>query len=199
MDVRPLKFEGVWELTPRTFRDNRGEFTEGFVQHKLLAATGQNFTVAQLNISTSIKGTIRGIHFSQLPPGQAKYVQCTAGEIIDFIVDVRPDSPTFGQWDSLTLDSSRHNAVHIPSGFGHAFQALSESATVVYLCDSPYSPETELGINPLDADIALEFPITAHILSDKDLQAPSLASINQTLLPRISPVDNNLVEDSQRP
>ena len=184
MEVRQLKFPGVWEVTPRTFHDNRGEFTEGFVQHKLQSATGENFNVAQLNISTSTRGTIRGIHFSQLPPGQAKYVQCTAGQIIDFIVDVRPDSPTFGQWDHVILDSATHNAVHIPSGFGHAFQALTDSATVVYLCDSPYSSDAELSVNPLDPQIALNFPIAQHVLSDKDLQAPNLADIDRQKLPR---------------
>lgn len=190
MDVRPLKFAGVWELIPPTYRDNRGEFTEAFVQHKLHTATGQLFNVAQVNISTSIKGTIRGIHFTQLPPGQAKYVQCTSGQVIDFIVDVRADSPTFGHWDSLILDSATHNAVHIPSGFGHAFQALSESATVMYLCDTAYTPDVDLSINPLDPHIALNFPISAHVLSDKDLNAPMLKDIDARLLPRVSPVDN---------
>ena len=183
MEVRPLKFDGVWELTPPTFRDNRGEFTEAFVHHKLLAATGSLFNVAQVNLSTSTKGTIRGIHFSKLPPGQAKYVQCTSGQIIDFIIDVRPDSATFGQWDSVILDSATHNAVHIPSGFGHAFQALSDSATVVYLCDTPYAPEHELGINPLDETIALAFAVSDYVLSDKDRNAPSLIDIDKALLP----------------
>lgn len=184
MEVRPLKFANVWEVVPQTFKDNRGEFTEGFVQHKLSKATGVDFEVAQMNISTSVRGTVRGIHFAQVPPGQAKYVQCTAGAIMDFIVDLRLGSPTFGQWDSVQLESSLHNAVHIPSGFGHAFQALSESATVVYLCDSPYAPNVELGINPLDSTIGLQFPLDSHVLSPKDLGAPQLSELDQALLPK---------------
>lgn len=177
MEIFPMKFDGVFSVQPRIFEDNRGEFVEAFVQHKLLTATGTQFNVAQVNLSVSVKGTVRGIHFAKNPPGQAKYVQCATGAVLDFIVDLRLDSPTFGQWDSVELTAEQHNAVHIPSGFGHAFQALSDRATVVYLCDTPYQPNVEFGINPNDPTVGIRWPIAEQILSDKDAEAPAISAV----------------------
>lgn len=174
LEVRQMNFDGVWELKPRAFADSRGEFVEAFVQHKLLTATGEEFPVAQVNLSTSVRGTIRGIHYAELPPGQAKYVQCVAGRVFDVVVDLREGSPTYGQWDAVELDSELHNAIHIPAGFGHAFQALTDGAKVMYLCSTPFNPEREHGIHPLDETVNIAWPIAEQVISEKDLAAPRL-------------------------
>lgn len=158
-------------------RDERGEFVEWFKAPALAEATGYSFSLAQANLSRSTKGTVRGIHFADIPPGQAKYVTCVQGSIIDYIVDIRVGSPTFGQWDSAELSASSRNAVFLEEGLGHAFCALEENTTVAYLVTDLYRPDKEHGINPLDnaLDIAFPFPASELSLSSKDTEAPSLA------------------------
>lgn len=177
MEITHLAFENVFVVQPRVFPDSRGEFVEAFVHHKLLTATGTDFEVAQVNLSVSKKGTIRGIHFAKNPPGQAKYVQCATGSILDVIVDLRLDSETFGKYVTVELTAEKRNAVHIPSGFGHAFQALTDNATVVYLCDQPFMPANEFGINPLDETVGIDWPLSDHIISEKDLEAPAISAV----------------------
>ena len=141
-----------------------------------------------MNISVSKIGTVRGIHFADVPPGQAKYVQCLHGRMLDVIVDVRVGSPTFGHWDSIELDSEARQGLYISEGLGHAFCALTESVTVGYLCSEPYAPTRERGINPLDSDLGIAWPSSPNlVLSDKDAAAPSLAeAMNVGLLPQYS-------------
>jgi dTDP-4-dehydrorhamnose 3,5-epimerase len=182
MKIIELGFDGVFEIRPQVFRDNRGEFVEGFVHHKLFNANGTDFSVAQMNVSVSTCGTIRGIHFASPPAGQAKYVQCVSGAILDIVVDLRVGSASFGKYVQVQLDSNSRNAVHIPSGFGHGFQALTDGAVVAYLCDSPYDPENENEINPLDVDIAIQWPIEEKVISQKDLNAKSLAEFDTSKL-----------------
>lgn len=174
MIVTKLAFDGVIEIQPVVHKDSRGDFVEAFNPAQLLNAAGIDFTVAQTNLSTSKLGAIRGIHFADVPPGQAKYVQCVSGKAWDVIVDLREHSATFGQWIAVTLDSELHNAVHIPEGFGHAFQALEVDTRVLYQCSTVFNPATEHAINPFDATIGIKWPLEVTFVSDKDTQAPEL-------------------------
>ena len=185
MQVTPQSIEGVWEFTPILRPDDRGVFLEAFKASAFGEAVGHAFSLAQMNISVSRAGTVRGVHFAQVPPGQAKYVQCLSGRILDVVVDIRVGSPTFGQWNAVELDDERRNALYIAEGLGHAFCALSDTVTVGYLCSEPYAPAREHGINPLDPALGLPWPDgDASVLSPKDAAAPSLAEAQaQGLLP----------------
>ena len=133
--------------------------------------------MAQVNCSVSVRGAIRGIHFSDIPPGQAKYVTCISGAILDVVVDLRVGSPGYGRWAAVPLDAKSRRAVFIAEGLGHAFMTLSDEATAVYLCSTPYAPAREHGVHPLDPDIGIAWPEDVPpILSDKDAAAPSLAA-----------------------
>jgi dTDP-4-dehydrorhamnose 3,5-epimerase len=163
------EFDGVFEIDPQIHVDHRGYFYETFSTSLM-----NDFKVEQVNVSLSMCGTIRGIHYARTPPGQMKYVQCVDGEILDVVVDLRRSSATFGKWIAITLSSTHANALFIPNGFGHAFQALSDTAKVMYLCSSHYNPSNEFGIHPLDPEIAIPWPITSHILSARDMELPRL-------------------------
>ncbi|GFH36417.1 dTDP-4-dehydrorhamnose 3,5-epimerase family protein [Streptomyces pacificus] len=183
--MRPLRIEGAWVDTPRVFEDRRGRFHEWFRTDRFRAATGHPLPLEQANCSRSVRGTLRGVHYAAVPPGQAKYVTCVSGAVLDVVVDLRTGSPTFGSWESVRLDDRDHRAVYLSEGLGHAFMALEEGATVVYLCSAPYSPEREFGIHPLDPDLAVDWPggLTPR-LSDRDAAAPTLAEARRLgLLP----------------
>lgn len=174
MDIAPLEIAGAFVVTPRQFPDDRGVFMEGFRGDKLAEHIGHRLDVVQTNVSVSIKGAVRGIHFADVPPGQAKYVTAVAGSFVDYIVDIRVGSPTFGQWVSVELDTESRCAVYLSEGLGHCLVAR-EDATAIYLCSASYNPGHEHGINPLDPDIALTFPDGLEpVLSPKDTAAPSL-------------------------
>lgn len=155
--------------------DERGSFLEWFKNAEIQADCGRPLDVAQANWSVSRRGVLRGIHFAEVPPGQAKYVTCVKGAVLDVVVDLRTGSPGFGRWDSVQLNDESRRAVFIAEGLGHAFLALSEEATVLYLCSVPYIPGREHGIHPMDASIGIAWPPTLEvILSGKDAAAPSL-------------------------
>lgn len=183
--MSPLRFDGVYRFDPVLRPDDRGVFLESFKANTFTDAIGHTFDLAQMNISVSKEGTIRGVHFAEVPPGQAKYVQCFAGSILDIVVDIRVGSPTFGECDAVELSAESRTGLYIPEGFGHAFCALSDSATVGYLCSEGYSPQREHGIHPLDPDLALPWPATASpVLSPKDAAAPTLSQARESgLLP----------------
>lgn len=184
MEVRELSIEGSWLFTPILRPDDRGVFLESYKASVLEPAIGHAFTLKQMNISQSRIGTVRGVHFADVPPGQAKYVQCFSGRILDIVVDIRVGSPTFGQWDAVELDDESRQGLYISEGLGHAFCALSDSVTVGYLCSEPYAPTREHGIHPLDTDLALPWPAGDNVLSPKDAAAPTLAEALATgLLP----------------
>jgi dTDP-4-dehydrorhamnose 3,5-epimerase len=186
MQIRPLKVEGAWEVTPRQFRDERGVFLESFRADHLAEHVGHRLRIEQTNTSVSSRGTVRGVHFADVPPSQAKYVTAVSGSFVDFIVDIRTGSPTFGQWDSVLLDTVDRRSVYLSEGLGHAICALEDDSTVTYLCSSVYSPTREHGIHPLDPDLGLVFPDGLEpLLSPKDAAAPTLAQAGeQGLLPR---------------
>jgi len=186
MQVAETSVPGSWLFTPELHADDRGVFLESFTQHSFADSVGHEMPLKQANISVSSQGTLRGIHFADVPPGQAKYVQCLAGRILDVVVDIRVGSPTFGKWEGIELDSDSRQALYIAEGLGHAFCALSESATVGYLCSEPYAPAREHGVNPIDPELGIGWPVdlTLH-LSAKDESAPSLSeAMASDLLPR---------------
>ncbi|WP_167132196.1 dTDP-4-dehydrorhamnose 3,5-epimerase family protein [Paramicrobacterium chengjingii] len=186
MEIRDLAVPDSYEITPKTFKDDRGVFLEWYRFDKLEERTGRPFEVKQANTSVSARGTVRGIHFADIPPSQAKYVTVSYGSVVDFIIDIRVGSPTFGEWDSVQLDDERRNAVFLSEGLGHCFVALTDGATVSYLVSDTYNPEREHGISPLDPDIALDLPFGRDelLLSPKDIGAPSLSAARRdNLLP----------------
>lgn len=177
MPFRPLSIPGSFEFTPVQFADDRGVFLEWFRDEAFAEVVGHPLVLRQANTSVSRRGVLRGIHFADVPAGQAKYVTATRGSVIDFVIDIRVGSPTFGQWDSVLLDTVDRRAIYLAEGLGHAFVALEDDSTVSYLCSDVFRPEREHGIDPLDASIGLAIPaeLGAPILSEKDAKAPSLA------------------------
>ena len=187
MQIRPLKIADAFEITPTVIGDERGVFLEAFRGDLLAENIGHRPQIVQTNVSVSSRGTVRGIHFADVPPSQAKYVTVMTGSIVDYVVDIRVGSPTFGQWDSVLLDTRDRRAVYLPEGMGHAFAALEDHTTAMYLVTAPYAPAREHGIHPLDPEVGLVLPegMSAPLLSAKDGAAPSLAEALQSgLLPR---------------
>jgi len=200
VEARALSIEGAWLFTPVLRTDDRGLFLESFKESAFVEATGRRFDLKQMNISVSRQGTIRGVHFADVPPGQAKYVQCFEGRILDVVVDIRVGSPTFGQWDAIQLDSESREGLFISEGLGHAFCALTESATIGYLCSEPYTPSREHGVHPLDKDLSLPWPTDRNIqLSPKDASAPLLQDLlTQGALPAIADYNEWVRESALR-
>lgn len=197
MQVRELSIAGALEITPRQFGDARGLFLEWFKAESFADVVGHDLDLRQANLSVSAAGVLRGIHFADVPPGQAKYVTCPAGAVLDVVVDIRVGSPTFGQWDSVVLDDVDRRAIYLPEGLGHAFCSLQDGSVVTYLCSSGYNPGAEHGVHPLDPELAIAWPTTARDgsplvvqLSDKDAAAPTLAQAQELgLLPDLATTD----------
>jgi dTDP-4-dehydrorhamnose 3,5-epimerase len=182
MDFRELSVPGAWEITPRLHGDPRGMFLEWFAGDAFTAAVGHPLDLRQANCSVSAAGVVRGVHFADVPPSQAKYVTCARGAVLDVVVDLRLGSPTFGAWDSVLLDDVDRRAIYISEGLGHAFCSLEDDSTVLYLCSAPYAPGREHGVHPLDPEIGIDWPTHARsgapltpLLSEKDAAAPTLA------------------------
>lgn len=175
-NMKSLGIDGAWVYTPRIHRDDRGHFNEWFHTREFQDDLGYSLELRQVNSSVSRRGVIRGVHFTDVPPGQAKYVFCPSGSILDVIVDLRAGSPTFGRWESVQLDDRERRAVYLEHGLGHAIMALSDGATAVYLCTATYSPGDDHEVNPLDPDIGIRWPGDGeYLMSAKDSSAPSLA------------------------
>lgn len=187
MDVTRLEIDGAYVFTPAVHDDPRGSFLEWFRADVFEETTGHPFWLAQANASVSAAGTIRGIHFAELPPSQAKYVTCSHGAVLDVVVDIRVGSPSFGQWAAVELNSENRRTVYISEGLGHAFMSLEDGSVVTYLCSAPYAPGREHGINPLDPAIGIDWPTAGRdgnpldpLLSAKDADAPSLAAVRES-------------------
>lgn len=176
MQFRELAVPGAFAFRPRAFPDDRGLFVAPFQEQVFVAATGHPLHVAQTNHSVSRRGVLRGVHFTDVPPGQAKYVYCARGQVVDVVVDVRVGSPTFGSCDAVRLDAADFQAVYLAEGLGHAFVALTDDTVVTYLCSTGYDPSAERGVHPLDPALGLPWPTELEpVLSAKDAAAPSLA------------------------
>jgi dTDP-4-dehydrorhamnose 3,5-epimerase len=184
--VRELAIPGAWEITPQIHTDSRGLFFEWFTDAAFTEFAGHPLDLKQANCSVSSAGVLRGVHFAQLPPSQAKYVTCLRGSVFDVVVDIRVGSPTFGKWDAVVLDACDRRSVYISEGLGHAFLALDDDSTVMYLCSASYAPGREHTINALDPEVNIAWPVVhgEPILSDRDRAAPTLAQVQETgLLP----------------
>ena len=191
MQIRELKIPGAWEITPKQFPDDRGVFLEAYKSSAFEKAVGHRLDLRQANVSVSKAGTVRGIHFADVPPSQAKYVVCPRGAVLDFAIDIRVGSPTFGKWDSVLLDDVDRRAIYLSEGLGHAFIALEDDSTVMYMCSAEYAPGREHGVSPVCPEVALDFPKTGRNgsplelrLSEKDTAAPNLTEARESgLLP----------------
>jgi dTDP-4-dehydrorhamnose 3,5-epimerase len=187
MSARELRVPGAWEFSRQVYTDDRGVFFETFTQREFTQVTGHRLEVAQINCSVSAAGVLRGLHFSQLPPSQAKYVTCMRGAVLDVIVDIRVGSPTYGQWDSVELDDRTRRSVYISEGLAHAFYALEDESTVMYLCSTPYAPDREHVILATDPRIGIVWPTVDGAptrMSGRDLDAPTLDDVRAAgLLP----------------
>jgi dTDP-4-dehydrorhamnose 3,5-epimerase len=170
MELTPLGIDGVWLAESPVWRDDRGFFREWFKAADIKEATGREFGIEQANISLSSRGTLRGIHYSI-------WITCVAGLIKDVIVDIRPDSQTFGKWIEVELAGSSGKAVFISEGLGHGFVALEDNTAVAYLASTPFSPREEFEISPLDEKIGIKWGMDLSELkiSEKDNKAPTLA------------------------
>ena len=174
MKAHPLKISGSWKIEFQKFEDNRGFFYESFKAEEFKKLFGRNFDIKQTNTSSSSKGSVRGIHYALVPPSQAKLVQCQRGSIRDYVIDVRIESPTFGQFEEIALDEKSASAVFIEEGLAHAFVALENNTVVTYYVSEKYNPEREKGINPFDKTLNVKWPDVELILSEKDKLAISL-------------------------
>ncbi len=184
--TRPLSIVGAWVFEPASFGDDRGLFVAPYQESVFVEAVGRPLTVAQSNHSVSRRGVIRGVHFADVPPGQAKYVYCPHGALLDVVVDVRVGSPTYGACEAVLLDSESYQAVYLSEGLGHAFCALTDDTVASYLCSTAYNPAIERTVDALDPALELPWPADiTPILSDRDAAAPTLAEAAAAgLLPR---------------
>lgn len=185
MQARELDIAGAWEITPQLHSDSRGLFFEWLTDRGFTGFAGHRLDVRQANWSVSAAGVLRGLHFAQLPPSQAKYVTCLSGSVFDVVVDIRLGSPTFGSWDSVMLDDRDHRSMYISEGLAHGFLALQDNSTVMYLCSAEYNPQREHTIAATDPALAIDWP-SGHelVLSDRDAAAPTLDEVRTAgLLP----------------
>lgn len=189
MRVKHLEIPGSCLFEAPIFPDDRGFFSAPFHGPTFCEELGYQLSVDQTNLSPTKKGAVRGVHFADVPPGQAKYVYAAQGHILDVIVDLRVGSPTYLHHLSVELSPSSGRGLYIPVGLGHMALGLSTDAALSYLCSEAYNPPAEHGINPFDPDINLPFSqwcsdydlgsVDDLIISQKDRNAPSLAKVEQ--------------------
>lgn len=176
MPIEEMKIQDAFRITPSPLSDNRGRFFEAWRIGELTELTGQPFTVRQVNFSVSRRNTLRGIHGTMLPPGQAKLVTCVRGAALDVVVDLRVGSPTFGMFDTTLQEADSGIGVYLADGLGHAFLALTEDTCMNYLCSEEYVPGTMVDIQALDPEIGIPWNGSEpYIRSEKDAAAPSLS------------------------
>ncbi|UCS94440.1 dTDP-4-dehydrorhamnose 3,5-epimerase [Echinicola marina] len=177
MEIRSTPIQDVYEIYPKVFNDARGYFLETY-REDLLAEKGINTRWVQDNQSFSVAGTVRGLHFQHAPFAQAKLVRVITGKVYDVAVDLRKDSPTFGQYHGVILDSAQHNLLYVPEGFAHGFSVL-EDAVFSYKCSSFYSKKSEGGIIWNDESLDIDWMVGSPIISEKDLLLPTLEKFKQ--------------------
>lgn len=179
MKIENTKLAGVVIITPDVFGDNRGFFMESWSQKKM-EEVGLFYNFVQDNHSLStVKGTLRGIHFQKGDKAQAKLVRCVRGAVLDVAVDLRHNSPTYKQWEAVVLSAENKKQLLIPRGFGHGFVTLTDEVEFLYKADSYYAPEADGGIRWNDPDIGVEWGIENPILSVKDEKNPFLKELGE--------------------
>ncbi len=179
MQVTETMLKGCFILEPAKYGDSRGYFMESFNEKTFQELTGTNTHFVQDNQSYSTRGVLRGLHAQSGAHAQAKLVRVLQGEVIDVAVDARPDSATFGQYVAVNLSADNNLQLFVPRGFLHGFVVLSETATFFYKCDNFYNKQSECGVHPLDADLAVDWqiPTAEMLLSEKDQTAPSFKEV----------------------
>lgn len=178
MEVRKTSIEGLIEIFPRIFKDDRGFFLETYSRNAF-ESIGLNISFIQDNQSFSKKGVVRGLHFQNAPFAQGKLVRVVSGRALDIAVDIRPNSPTFGKWESFVLDPDKNNMVYVPEGFAHGFTAL-EDCIFSYKCTNVYDKASESGLLWNDPELNIDWQVSNPNVSDKDQILPTL----KTLFPR---------------
>jgi len=176
MKVTKTAIDGVLILEPKVFGDERGFFMESFNQKVFDEVVGEHVPFVQDNHSRSAKGVLRGMHAQSAPHSQGKLVRVTRGSVFDVAADIRPGSPTYGQWVGVELTAENHRQLWIPAGLAHGFLVTSDSADFLYKTTDFYSPECEIGVRWDDPTLSIEWPLNgkAPILAGKDAQAPFL-------------------------
>ena len=179
MELLPTRLEGPLLIEPAVFPDDRGFFSETF-RANVFEDFGITEKMVQHNQSRSVRGTLRGMHF-QIGVGASKVVRCARGKIVDVLVDIRPGSSTYGQWEAFELDDEKLRTLYVPIGFAHGFCVLSDVADVVYRCSDYYDPQGDLSIAHDDPALGISWPPGEHTVSDRDRGAPLLADIADQL------------------
>jgi dTDP-4-dehydrorhamnose 3,5-epimerase len=175
MQLRETSIPGLVEIFPRIFKDDRGVFFESY-NEAWFADKGLPIHFVQDNQSFSIKGVVRGLHFQNAPYAQGKLVRVISGSVMDVVVDVRPDSPTFGKHETFILKSELNNMVYVPEGFAHGFVALEDSV-FSYKCTNLYHKESESGILWNDVDLGIDWGVENPIVSEKDMILPTFKAL----------------------
>ena len=183
MKLIAVDFPEIVLIEPKIFHDRRGYFFETYQAQKY-AELGIDVKFRQDNLSFSRQGVVRGLHY-QLEKPQGKLVMVVQGEVIDLVVDIRPDSPNFGKWSKNTLSAENHRQLYVPPGFAHGFAVTSTTAMVVYKVTDYYNPGDEYGIRWNDPDLGVDWTLTEGILSEKDRLLPRLKEVPEALLPKM--------------
>ena len=183
MKIESSPLPGCYIIHDTVFGDSRGGFFESFNRKTFFELTGTDVDFVQDNQSTSIRGVLRGLHFQKGDAAQAKLVRVLQGAVLDVAVDLREDSPTFGQYYSIELSATSHTQLFIPRGFAHGFVVLSDIAVFFYKCDNYYNKQQEGGIIYNDAQLAIDWkvPPEEFMLSEKDKVNPTLQQFIETL------------------
>ena len=181
MNVTRAELPGILIIEPDVFSDARGSFFELWRAERF-AEAGLDLTFVQDNISRSVRGTVRGMHF-QHPEPQGKLVTVLHGEVFDVVADVRAGSPTFGKWWGTCLAASRPRQLYVPPGFAHGFQALSDEALFAYKCTAPFRREYDRAVRWDDPDLAIAWPLAVEHISDRDRHASRLSELLSECLP----------------
>jgi NDP-hexose 3,5-(Or5-) epimerase len=177
MEIEQTAVPDAYRVLPRLIGDARGSFFESFKYRELARNTGHVFRPLQVNYSVSVKDTVRGLHGVLIPPGQAKFVTCVRGVLLDVVADLRLGSPTFGVHDTTLLDAHRGTAVYVAEGLVHGFVAMTDDACISYLCSTPFVPGTQFEVQPFDPELGLPWGAGLGgepLLSEKDLAAPTV-------------------------
>ena len=178
MNSKPGPITGSWLLTPKVHADARGQFVESFKKGVFAEQTGLSIDFIQDNEVVSQQGVVRGLHLQNDPHGQAKLIRVVQGKIYDVAVDLRADSPSYGEWFGVELSADNQTQLFLPKGFAHGYSVLSERAIVQYKVDAPYNPQAESGICYNDPDLGIDWQVDNPKLSDKDQNLPFLKDLN---------------------
>jgi dTDP-4-dehydrorhamnose 3,5-epimerase len=180
--IRPLAIAGAYRLSPAVHDGAGARYAEPYSATSFAAAVGCSLPLGHINIAKPRAGTIRGIHYAEVPPGQAKLVSCLQGRVWDVVVDLRRGSPTYGRWEAVTLDGDALDTLFLPDGMGHGFMSLTDDAILHYICAHPFLPDHEHKIDPFDPQMRIDWPASdgngralTPILGRRDSAAPSMA------------------------